>query len=105
MLGNDSRLELITEDGSVWIKEYDGAQFDLIFADAWPGKYSDLEKTLELVKPGGFYIIDDMLPQTNWPIGHELKAEALLDELKGQANFRMNFMNWITGIVILTRTS
>tara|TARA_B110000285_G_scaffold76178_1_gene87759 strand:+ start:167 stop:730 length:564 start_codon:yes stop_codon:yes gene_type:complete len=105
VLGNDSRLELITENGSVWIKEYDGAQFDLIFADAWPGKYSDLEKTLELVKPGGFYIIDDMLPQPNWPIGHELKAEALLDELKGQANFRMNFMNWSTGIVILTRTS
>ena len=25
VLGNDSRLELITEDGSVWIKEYDGA--------------------------------------------------------------------------------
>ena len=25
VLGNDSRLELITEDGSVWIREYDGA--------------------------------------------------------------------------------
>jgi predicted O-methyltransferase YrrM len=25
VLGNDSRLELITEDGSVWIKEYDGS--------------------------------------------------------------------------------
>jgi predicted O-methyltransferase YrrM len=25
VLGNDSRLELITENGSVWIKEYDGA--------------------------------------------------------------------------------
>jgi hypothetical protein len=46
-----------------------------------------------------------MLPQPNWPIGYELKAEALLDELKRQANFRMNFMNWSTGIVILTRTS
>jgi predicted O-methyltransferase YrrM len=37
----------------------------LIFADAWPGKYSDLEKALKLVKPGGFYIIDDMLTQPN----------------------------------------
>jgi hypothetical protein len=37
--------------------------FDLIFADSWPGKFSALELALGMVKPSGFYLIDDLLPQ------------------------------------------
>ena len=68
--GSDERVELVCEDGSEWIKRNQGASFDLIFADAWPGKYSELEEVLAMVKPGGFYVIDDMNPQPNWPDGH-----------------------------------
>jgi hypothetical protein len=31
-----------------------------------------------MLKPGGLYVIDDMLPQPNWPEGHAAKAEVLI---------------------------
>ena len=35
-------------------------QFDLIFADTWAGKFTHLNQTLQMVKPGRFFIIDDL---------------------------------------------
>ena len=52
--------------------------FDLIFADTWPGKFSQLPETLALVRPGGFYVVDDLLPQPNWPEGHAASLERLM---------------------------
>src|SRR5664279_314763 len=58
----DPRIEFILADGYVWLKEFKGEKFDLIFADAMSGKYDLFEETLHMLKAGGFYIIDDMLP-------------------------------------------
>ena len=100
----ETRIELITTDGDSWIKNQKNIQFDLIFADAWPGKYSSLDRTLDLLNPGGFYVIDDMLPQPNWPNGHDQKAKLLMDDLKSKEGFKMTVMNWSTGVVVLTKT-
>ncbi len=101
--GNDPRVQLICSDGSDWIRNYDGPFFDLIFADAWPGKYSELDETLQLLKVGGLYVIDDMNPQPNWPEGHAEKAENLIEDLASRQDFTMTMMNWSTGVVICTR--
>ena len=100
----ETRIKLITTDGDSWIKNQKNIQFDLIFADAWPGKYSSLDRTLDLLNPGGFYVIDDMLPQPNWPNGHDQKAKLLMDDLKSKEGFKMTIMNWSTGVVVLTKT-
>ena len=99
-LADEDRLELLCVDGDKWIEAYEGGGFDLIFADAWPGKYSQLDKTLEMVKKGGFYVIDDLLPQPNWPEGHQAKAEALIAELETRTDFAFTTMEWSTGILI-----
>ena len=80
-LGSDPRLSLITEDGAAFLRRQPPQSFDLVFADAMPGKYEALDDALAVVKPGGFYIIDDMLPQPNWPEGHAEKVPVLLDRL------------------------
>jgi len=100
----DDRVTIICEDGNTWMRDNSHEKFDLIFADAWPGKYEVLEETLALVKPGGFYIIDDMLPQPNWPAGHEKNVERLIAELESRENIRLTKLNWSTGIVIVTKT-
>jgi predicted O-methyltransferase YrrM len=82
--GNDKRVEIICTDASEWIKNYNSEKFDLIFADAWPGKYSDIEKILELVNVGGFYVIDDMIIQTNWPLGHQENVDKLVEYLENR---------------------
>lgn len=101
--GSDSRLEILCEDGSSWIKNYSGANFDLIFADAWPGKYSEIEETLDLIKVGGFYIIDDMKTQPNWPEGHQEKVNNLIAYLEERKDFNITKMNWSTGIIIAVK--
>ena len=60
---NDTRVKLLCTDGGAWLDTYQGKDFDLVFADAWPGKYSHLDLLLDRIKVGGFYIIDDMLPK------------------------------------------
>lgn len=101
--GKDGRVEIICTDGAKWIESYSGEKFDLIFADAWPGKYSHINEILDMVKIGGFYVIDDMCPQPNWPIGHEQKVEDLIDYLEKREDFNLTKMNWSTGLVIAVR--
>ncbi len=62
-----------------------GQQFELVFADTWPGKYYALDEALSLIKPGGLYVIDDMLPQPNWPDDHAPKVAELIAALERRA--------------------
>ena len=101
--GTDKRVNIICEDGTKWINEYQGERFDLIFADAWPGKYSEIDKILELVEIGGFYVIDDMTVQPNWPEGHDKNVERLVEYLEKRTDFSLTKMNWSTGIIMMTR--
>lgn len=99
----DSRVELVCADGSEWLRSYTGPKFDLIFADSWPGKYQDVDLALQLLQYGGFYIIDDMLEQPNWPQGHDEKAKKLITQLEEKDQFTMVKLNWSTGIIIMTK--
>ena len=102
--GDDIRLSIACGDGSNWIRNYTGNKFDLIFADAWPGKYSEIDEILSLVNVGGFYIIDDMTTQPNWPEGHEDNVETLVAYLEMRQDFSLTKMNWSTGLIIAVRT-
>jgi predicted O-methyltransferase YrrM len=96
----DNRLTLICTDGNKWIKENTGSKFSFIFADAWPGKYQQLDETLSMLEKGGFYVIDDMLPQPNWPVGHADNVDQLLAYLDSRSDIILTKQNWASGIVI-----
>lgn len=99
----ENRLELICADGGDWLDDYKGADFDLIFADAWPGKYSHLDTVLGMLKIGGFYVVDDMIEQPNWPEGHEEKAIALVKELESREDITITKMDWSTGLIVAVK--
>ena len=99
----DARVEFVLADGYGWIQNYRGEKFDLIFADAMPGKYELFEETIGFVKEGGFYIIDDMLPQANWPEGHASKVERFIEELEKRKDVILTKLSWSTGIIIVTK--
>ncbi len=106
-LAGDSRVELVLCDGDELIPELvrERRRFDVIFADSWPGKYRLLDEALELLDDGGVFVIDDMLPQPNWPEGHEEKAAVLLREISGRTDLVAVPLDWSTGIVLITRPS
>ncbi len=102
-LENDKRLELVMTGGATWISENISKRFDYIFADTWPGKYLLLEEVLSMLQTGGLYIIDDMLPQPNWPDGHEEKANKLVKLLESRTDMLLTKLNWASGIIIATK--
>ena len=101
--GNDERVQVVCEEGAEWIKKYKGEKFDLVFADAWPGKFSETDELLDLVEVGGFYVIDDMSAQTNWPEGHQKNVDGLVDYLERREDFVLTKLNWSTGLIIAVR--
>ena len=100
---NDRRVEIIRADAYDWISNYRGKKFDFIFADAMPGKYDLFEETLGMLNKAGYYIIDDMLPQPNWPLGHDEKVKGLMDKLDERNDLVITKLNWSTGIVIAVK--
>jgi predicted O-methyltransferase YrrM len=103
MLGHDKRLTLVTEDGVAFLQTQPALDFDLVFADAMPGKYEGLDDALSTVKAGGFYVIDDMLPQPNWPQGHAEKVPLLVQRLASHPDFVILPLVWASGVVVAVR--
>ena len=104
-LGNDECLQLCVEDANVWLANNSKSSFELIFADAMPGKYENFELAWNMLSLGGKYVIDDMLPQNNWPEGHASKVQKFLAELDHRNDCRIAKMCWSSGIVLAVRTN
>jgi predicted O-methyltransferase YrrM len=103
-LGDDPRVTFIHADGGEWLRRAEPDQFDLIFADSWPGKYTHLDEALRSLKRGGLYVVDDMLPQPNWPDGHARRADELISMLENRDDLIVTKLNWSTGVIIGTKT-
>lgn len=97
------RVEFHCEDGAAFLRSLAGEQFDLVFADAIPGKFTALEEALDLVRPGGTWAVDHMLPQPWWSPGHQERLEALLEALEARDDFALSRLDFSTGLLLATR--
>ena len=104
-LGSDPRVTFHHMDGAEFIARSAKDRYDLIYADAWPGKFSQLDEALELLSVGGIYFIDDLLPQRNWPEGHAPKVPALIDAIERKPGFATVRLAWSSGLMIVVRTA
>jgi predicted O-methyltransferase YrrM len=102
-LGHDRRVTFVTADAESFLEGLHDQRFDFIFADTWAGKYLQREMALGLLPVGGLYVIDDMLPQVNWPDGHEEKVQLLLEQLASDRRFHIAKLRWASGIVMAVR--
>lgn len=112
-LGRDPRITFWLGDGLEFLQQPQGP-FDLIFADTWPGKISRPELALNLVAPGGFYIVDDM--ELGWKDEADLEppmSDYLLEVWKGQRalmelleirnDFHCTRLDWSTGLLVCVK--
>ncbi|HXD15609.1 MAG TPA: class I SAM-dependent methyltransferase [Vicinamibacterales bacterium] len=102
-LGADSRVTFHVADGADYIRRSLPGQVDLIYADAWPGKFTHLDEALALLRPGGIYLIDDLLPQPSWPEGHAPKVPRLIDDLERKSEFVSVKLAWASGLMMVVR--
>ena len=103
-LGGDPRVMFHVADGAEFLRQSSDT-YDLIYADAWPGKFSQLDEALALLKNGGIYFIDDLLPQPNWPDGHAPKVPVLIDDIERRAGFMTVRLAWGSGLMLVVRTA
>ncbi|MBE7171200.1 MAG: class I SAM-dependent methyltransferase [Williamsia sp.] len=103
VLGSDNRLTLELADGEKWITQNKEKRFDYIFADTWHGKYLLLDEVLAMLNRGGLYIIDDMLPQPNWPEGHEAKRDNLVAALEARNDLLVTKLGWASGLLVAVK--
>lgn len=102
-LADDPRIEYVLADGNDFLRDHRGRQFDFVFADSWPGKFDNLELGLDMVAPGGFYLIDDLLPQDSWPEGHAPKVPKLIEALESKPELVLTKQAWATGLIMAVK--
>ena len=101
----DERVQVLSAEVETLLDTWDSGTFDLIFADAWPGKYSLLNETLDKLRLGGIYIVDDMAPRESWPHDHHALAAALIEELGNMTNIMLTKIGWSTGVMLCVRVA
>jgi predicted O-methyltransferase YrrM len=102
-LGHDARVTFHVADAAEFLARLPSVHFDFIYADAWPGKFSHLNDALSLLRTGGIYVIDDLLPQPNWPDGHAPRVPVLIDEIERRSEFVTVRLSWASGLMIAVR--
>jgi len=106
LLEPDARVQFLTTDGIKYIASLreSGNTFDLIFADMQPGKFAYLDETLESLKVGGIYMVDDLLPLPSWEEQHAARVVNLITALEQRQDLRITKLNWSTGLLIAIKT-
>jgi len=104
-VGSDRRVRFHVADGVEFLRDAPRSHFDVIYADAWPGKFSHLDQALSLLRPGGIYVIDDLLPQPNWPEEHAPKVPALIADIERRPEFVTVRLGWASGLMLVVRSA
>jgi predicted O-methyltransferase YrrM len=99
----DPRVTFHRVDAAEFVENCLPGWYDLIYADAWPGKYTHLDQTLSLLRVGGFYVVDDLLPQANWPGGHAANVPRLVEALDLRPGFTSVRLEWASGLMLVVR--
>jgi predicted O-methyltransferase YrrM len=102
-LSGDPRVTFFIGDGVTFIEAQQPASFDFIFADTWPGKFHHLDETLALLKPGGIYVIDDLLTPGVPVEEHAARVENLIATLEQRNDLHITKLNWFTGLIIAVK--
>jgi demethylmenaquinone methyltransferase/2-methoxy-6-polyprenyl-1,4-benzoquinol methylase len=77
--------------------------FDLVFADAAPAKYGDLELLLATVRPGGMLVVDDLCAAPGSDSADLEERDRLRAALIHHRELQAVDLNWSTRLVIATK--
>jgi predicted O-methyltransferase YrrM len=104
-LEQDARITFVTMEGNSFIDTMtkQGKTFDLIFADMSPGKFEHLGEVLRLLKIGGIYVVDDLLPLVTWETEHFNRVSRFISTIEQRRDLKITRLNWASGLLIATR--
>jgi len=102
-LGKDPRVSFICMDAGEYLESIKDTKFDFVFADAWPGKFSHLDITINILKKGGIYIVDDLMHRMSWPQGHTEHVKKFISAINADTRVQAMYLNWSSHFIIATK--
>ena len=102
-LGADRRVQFHVMDGTEFLTR-SSAQFDLIYADAWPGKFTELDKALSLLRPGGMCSSSTTCFRSQTgrkAMRREVKT--LIEDIERRHEFVTVRLAWASGLMLVVR--
>jgi predicted O-methyltransferase YrrM len=102
-LGHDPRVGFVTGDATDYLAAQPAQSCDLLFADGGVGKLNGFEAALRVVKIGGYFIGDDLMPQLLQDAGRAAQVEAFRDMIRARTDIAVVEMEWSSGLVIAVR--
>ncbi|AVZ74685.1 hypothetical protein SLUN_23460 [Streptomyces lunaelactis] len=96
-MGADPRVVCEGADAGRRLDTYSGPRLSLAYVDCRPGTFHRLADLIELLEPGGPYVVDDLLPQAIRPAGHQGRVGSFLAQLPERANLPFTPLRWASG--------
>ena len=97
---DDPRLEVITADCHDFLRKVPSESYDLVFADAFAGKYYAVDEAIGCLKKGGFYVVDDLRYLEEWPMEFFEINRRVRQLIEDHPRLLTLNLNWATGLVI-----
>jgi predicted O-methyltransferase YrrM len=102
VLAGDGRVDVVCADAASWLDCYDGPPIDLAFVDWRPGKFQQVDRLVDLLAPGGLYVVDDLLWQTTWPADHPGRL-AEFWKAWPREDMVATPLNWASGLLVAAK--
>ena len=104
-LGDDPRVSFVTGDAGAFLEQQPERSFDLVFADGGVGKLRGFDAALRVLRPGGLFIGDDLMPQLLQDEGRARQVEAFEAMIRARDDIALCEIQWSSGLVVATRRS
>ena len=105
-LGRDPRVTFHSIDGAAFLAAIAAGSITTSSSPT-PGRASSRISIWpwDSSAPGGIFLVDDLLPQPNWPDGHGAKVDALIEDLERPRGVSDHVtLAWASGLMMLVRT-
>ncbi|MGH3695339.1 MAG: O-methyltransferase [Pseudonocardiaceae bacterium] len=103
VLMDDPRITLHCLDAQGFLDSWDGPPFDLAFVDCRPGKFYGRAELVELLAPGGLYVVEDLLLQATWPADHQPRVDSFLGQIGDEPDLYVTQLQWDSGLIIAAK--
>jgi hypothetical protein len=78
-------------------------RYDLIYADAWPGKFSHLDEDARAFAPRR-HLLHRRPVAADWPDGHAPKVPVLIDDIERRGSFVTVRLVRGSGLMLVVRS-
>ncbi len=100
IVGDDPRVETVCADADDWLAANRDQAFDFVFVDTTSAKFHRRDLVYGVMKPGAYFVGDDLLPNDTWTEDHPARVKRFRREIVNEPGLDAVLLDWDSGLVI-----